>query len=311
MLQQTQVATVIPYFDRFLNAFPTVESLAQAPLERVLELWSGLGYYRRARHLHQASKVILQEFGGSFPDTYEEARSLPGIGDYTARAILSIAFSVPLAAIDGNVARVIARLQALRGNLHQKDFRRAVAENLEPLLSRRRPGDFNQALMELGQTICLPRGPRCCICPLREGCRARKLGTPESFPEPRPRRASELHYLATAVIRRGNKVALVRGLDDGLLDDLWNFPATFGPTSARARAALEQKLEALLPGVILRGEATGKLSHTITHRSIRVEFYEAHPRSIAHSKAARWLAPSRLPQAAVSRLARKIAEALP
>jgi len=310
MLQQTQVATVIPYFDRFLRAFPTIESLAQAPLERVLELWSGLGYYRRARHLHQASKIILQKFGGSFPTTYEAARSLPGVGDYTARAILSIAFGVPLAVIDGNVARVIARFQALRGNLHQKNFRRAVEENLEQLLSRRRPGDFNQALMELGQTICLPRGPRCCICPLRTWCRARKLGMPESFPEPRPRRASELHHLATAILRRGNKVALVRGLDDGLLDDLWNFPAAFGRTSAQARSALEQKLETLFPRVILRSEATGKLSHTITHRSIRVEFYEANPSEMTHSKAVRWLALSRLPQAAVSRLARKIAEAL-
>ena len=156
MLQQTQVATVIPYYLRFLRAFPTVKRLAQARRERVLELWSGLGYYRRARNLHDAARIVSQNFGGRFPRDYFQARALPGIGDYTARAVLSIAFNQPYAVTDGNVARVVARLNAREGNIHQPSFRSAVGRELDQLLSRRQPGNFNQAMMELGQTVCLP-----------------------------------------------------------------------------------------------------------------------------------------------------------
>ena len=244
MLQQTQVATVIPYYQRFLEAFPTLADLARAPLERVLKLWSGLGYYRRARHLHNAAQELVRRFGGAFPQDYEQIRSLPGIGDYTARAVLSIAFNQPYALLDGNVARVLSRLGALEGNLHQPGFRRAVQAQLELLLSRRSPGDFNQSLMELGQTICLPRAPRCAACPLRRWCRGYKSGKPELYPQPRPRRAVESHYLAAAIIRRGPRVAMVRGLDDGLLDDLWNFPSAFGRSRAEALANLRNKLAA-------------------------------------------------------------------
>src|ERR1019366_8641816 len=147
MLQQTQIATVIPYYLRFLEAFPVVAELAAAPLERVLELWSGLGYYRRARHLHQAAQAVVADYSGRFPDDYTDLVSLPGIGDYTAKAVLSIAFNRPYAVLDGNVARVVARLFALQGNLHQPQFRRAVEGELTQLLSRRLPGDFNQAMI--------------------------------------------------------------------------------------------------------------------------------------------------------------------
>jgi len=171
MLQQTQIATVIPYYHRFLAAFPTVTALARAPLERVLELWSGLGYYRRARHLHAAAQAVAVNYAGHFPEDYATLRTLPGIGDYTARAVLSIAFRQPYAVLDGNVARVIARLEARCGNLHKTQFRKAVERELAALLSRREPGDFNQAMMELGQTICLPRSPHCPGCPLSKWCR--------------------------------------------------------------------------------------------------------------------------------------------
>lgn len=182
MLQQTQIATVIPYYLRFLAAFPTISHLARAPLERVLELWSGLGYYRRARHLHQAAQALAGQFAGKFPEDYDALRTLPGIGDYTAKALLSIAFNQPFAVLDGNVARVVARLFRLRGNLHQPEFRRSVEAELAGLLSRRQPGDFNQALMELGQTVCLPRGPVCPACPLASWCEACQSENPEAFP---------------------------------------------------------------------------------------------------------------------------------
>ena len=324
MLQQTQVSTVIPYYRRFLRAFPTTKRLAEAPLERVLELWSGLGYYRRARSLHLAARKIVREFAGRFPSDYRQARSLPGIGDYTARAILSIAYNRPYAVVDGNVARVVARLGAIKGNIDQPKFRRAVERAVEGLLSRRSPGDFNQALMELGQTVCVPRAPRCAVCPLGKWCQAYRQGKPESYPAPRSRRATELRYLATAVVRSipaisqegGGRVALMRGLDEGLLGDLWNFPAAFGATRAEAFDRLREKLDRIAPGVALGEQRDGlgaapaplrQLRHGITHRSIRVDLYSAEVPDGVPVGPLRWFPLASLERAAVSQLARKIA----
>jgi A/G-specific adenine glycosylase len=307
MLQQTQVATVIPYFRRFVRAFPTVTNLARARLERVLELWSGLGYYRRARHLHRTARVLVRDFNGVFPRELRQARSLPGIGDYTARAVLSIAYHLPYTVLDGNVARVVARLGTIRGSLHQPRFSRSVERELEGLLSRRQPGNFNQALMELGQTVCLPRAPRCPVCPLRNWCEAFHRGRPESYPASRPRRATELHHLATGVIRRGEQVAMVRGLDEGLLGDLWNFPSAFGPTRAEAVTRLQEKLVTIVPGAAHIGVRLGGIRHRITHRAIRVDLYPVEISAGAEANGFRWLSLSRLSHAAISQLSRKIA----
>ena len=311
MLQQTQVATVIPYYQRFLEAFPTVTDLARAPLERVLKVWSGLGYYRRARHLHQAAQELVRSFAGAFPQDYEQIRSLPGIGDYTARAVLSIAFSLPYTLLDGNVARVLSRLGALRGNLHQRGFRRAVEARLERMLSRRSPGNFNQALMELGQTLCLPRAPRCAACPVQSWCRGYKAGRPHLYPQPRPRRAAESHYLAAAILWRGPRVAMVRGLGEGLLDDLWNFPAAFGRSRAEALASLRHRLADLgFPSLALH-DSIAEVHHGITHRSIRVQAYPGEISSLPRKSGLQWFAISNLEQAAISQLARKIAQQIP
>jgi A/G-specific adenine glycosylase len=328
MLQQTQVDTVVPYFLRFLRVFPGVERLAEAPLERVLELWSGLGYYRRARNLHLAARRIVEEFDGRFPAAYPEACSLPGVGDYTARAVLSIAYNQPYVVVDGNVARVVSRLLTLRGNLHQLKFRRAVTEGLEQIFSRTRPGAFNQAVMELGQSLCLPRGPKCLQCPLRKMCRAHHDGSPEAYPEPRPRRASETRYLATAVLYRpyesrpqpssprqakpDRHVALARGLDEGLMDGLWNFPGAFGSSPDEAAARLQTRLHSLTSGKFKWGSRSGlprpvgRLRHGITYRSIVVDIYTAEFRENVANDSLRWVALSRLPRSAVSSLTRKI-----
>jgi A/G-specific adenine glycosylase len=308
MLQQTQVATVIPYYQRFLAAFPTLADLARAPLERVLELWSGLGYYRRARHLHQAAKELVRRFAGAFPQDYEQIRSLPGIGDYTARAVLSIAFDQPYTLLDGNVARVLSRLTALQGNLHQLGFRRAVEAYLGLLLAPRSSGDFNQSLMELGQTLCLPRAPRCTACPVRSWCRGYKSGQPQLYPQPRPRRAAESHYLAAAILRRGSRVAMVRGLDDGLLDDLWNFPSAFGRSRPEALASLRHKLAAGGSASVAFRDSVADLHHGITYRSIRVHAYPAEISCTPRKDPFQWFPVSRLGQAAISQLARKIAQ---
>jgi A/G-specific adenine glycosylase len=305
MLQQTQVATVIPYYKRFFQIFPTLENLARAPFERVLRVWSGMGYYRRARNLHRGAQIALGKFAGKFPADYHQARSLPGVGDYTARAVLSIAYHQPYAVLDGNVARVIARLGAIPGNSGQPEFRRTVEDVLGQLLSPRRPGDFNQAMMELGQTVCLPRSPRCPACPLRKWCLALRQGGAEAYPAPKPRRRTERHHLAAAIIRHGGRVALIRGLDDGLLLDLWNFPSAFGCSRAGATRKLRERLASLTRGPVQMGESVGEIHHSITFRSIRVHLIRAEISDGA--KSLRWFAMNRLPGAAVSKLAHKIA----
>ncbi|HET7212354.1 MAG TPA: A/G-specific adenine glycosylase [Terriglobia bacterium] len=310
MLQQTQIETVIPYYQRFIREFPTVSRLAEAPLERVLELWSGLGYYRRATNLHQAAREIAAKHGGAFPREMEQALSMPGVGNYTARAVLSIAYNQPYAVLDGNVARVMARVLALRGNLHQPRFRRLIEENLELLLSRRSPGNFNQAMMELGQTLCLPRSPRCSVCPLCQGCGGFQLGRAASYPEPRPRRQAEEWHLATAVLYRNQQVMLIRGLDDGLLGDLWNFPSALGQTSKEALARLREKLRSELGTAPLLAAPEHKLHHNITHRSIQVHVYEGNLSTGPVRGKFRWFHSRTIERAAVSQLARKIARNL-
>lgn len=301
MLQQTQVATVIPYYERFVCRFPTVERLASARFEQVAACWSGLGYYRRARQLHTAARLIVERFGGRFPATYDAARTLPGVGPYTARAVLSMAYAQPLPVLDGNVARVVSRLKAVRGNVQQGRFRDAIERFLAEIIPTKRPGDFNQAMMELGQTICSPRAPRCDACPVRTDCAALGQGDPESFPKPRPRRKAERRHLAAAVIYCGGRLALVRGLEEGLLGDLWNFPCAFGESSEDAVSRLKRKYGSQLR--ILR--KIGAAKHSITFRSISVDIYE----TMGHPVGVRWFSPQGLGRAAVSQLARKIATA--
>ncbi len=200
MLQQTRVAAVIPYYRRFLARFPTVQHLAKAPLDSVMRYWSGLGYYSRARNVHQAAKKIVTLHGGNFPSTRAEALELPGIGDYTAAAVLSIAYNAPLAVVDGNVARVLARLTALRGDLRRPAIWRRLIDTADAMLARSEPGNWNQALMELGAVVCTPRTPRCAECPISRWCRARDLGITGMIPAPRRTPATVRIVLAAAVL---------------------------------------------------------------------------------------------------------------
>jgi A/G-specific adenine glycosylase len=310
MLQQTQIETVVPYYQRFLREFPTVERLAHAPLDRVLEIWSGLGYYRRARNLHRAARELVEMDGGRFPREIKRARSLPGVGDYTARAVLSIAYNQPFAVLDGNVARVMARFLAFSGNLHQPQFRRHIEENLDRLLSRRSPGNFNQALMELGQTVCLPRGPKCTLCPLRRWCQGFISRKAEDFPERRRRRQTEPWHMAAAVLHKNQQVMLSRGLDNGLLDDLWNFPSALGKSSDEALRQLKEKLHSAIGNLPSLMKHPHKLRHNITYRSIQVHVYEGIFEGKTLPNRFRWFLPRSVEHAAVSQLTRKIARKL-
>ena len=224
MLQQTQVATVESYFPRFLSAFPTIQSLADAPEEQVLRLWEGLGYYRRARQLHAAAKCVVAEYRGVFPTDIEAVRKLPGIGRYTAGAILSIAFDQRQPILEANTFRLLARLQAYRGDPRSSDGAAQLWSFAEELLPQRDVGTFNQALMELGSLICKPRAPSCGMCPVAELCPTRAQGLQEEIPPPARKPTMESIHVAAAVIRRRNEVLLVRNPDGERWAGLWDFP---------------------------------------------------------------------------------------
>lgn len=219
MLQQTQVGTVVPYFGRWLERFPTVEALAAAPLADVLKAWEGLGYYRRARLLHEGAQVVVRDFGGRLPETYAELLELPGFGPYTAAAVASIAFGERVLAVDGNVKRVAARLFRLPGEVKAKD----AQSRLGSQLPAREAGAFNEALMDLGATVCTPRAPRCGACPVSGHCEAFRKGEVAQFPEPKKRRAvPQLHRYALVCLR-GNALWLRERAQTEMLGGLWGF----------------------------------------------------------------------------------------
>ena len=208
MLQQTTVAAVKPYYERFMARFATVQALAAAPSEEVMQAWAGLGYYSRARNLHACAKAVVEQHGGLFPDTEEALRALPGIGAYTAGAVAAIAFDRPAAAVDGNVERVMTRLFAIEAEL--PGARPLVRDKVLAMLPPGRPGDFAQALMDLGATICTPRNPACGLCPWREPCVARAEGTQESFPRKAKKKAGATRYGAAFVLTRTDGAVLLR-----------------------------------------------------------------------------------------------------
>ncbi|BDG07492.1 A/G-specific adenine glycosylase [Anaeromyxobacter paludicola] len=310
MLQQTQVATAAPYFRRFVARFPTLAALAAAPEEEVLALWSGLGYYARARHLHAAAREALARHGG-LPRTVAELRALPGFGPYTAGAVASIAFAVPAAAVDGNVARVLQRVFALPGSASDAAVRREVAARAEALVPPARPGDFNQALMDLGATVCTPAGPACPRCPLAARCAARAAGRVAGIPAPRRRPAPAPLLLACAVVRGPRGLLLARRPARGLFAGLWAPPCA-EVREGEPRAALAAALAALgIPGDI--GEERASLRRTLTHRALTLRAYHAvlrRPGPRGGGGELRWAAPGELATLGLPTAARLLLERL-
>ncbi len=264
MLQQTRVDTVVPYYERFIERFPTVEALAEAPLDEVLARWSGLGYYRRARLLHRAACEVVAR---GFPRTARDLERLPGIGAYTAAAVASIAFGEAVPVLDGNVERVISRRLALdeppRGAAASRRLRAAARELLDP----ERPGDSNQALMELGALVCRPRNPSCGECPLAAGCEGRARGNPEAYPRAVDKRATERQRRLAVLVERGGSVLLFRRPDDSdLLAGIWEIPWV-----PRDGGRPERRLEARYGGTWSLGETLRMVRHGITYRDLEVE----------------------------------------
>ncbi|HEY2954766.1 MAG TPA: A/G-specific adenine glycosylase [Candidatus Eisenbacteria bacterium] len=302
MLQQTRVATAHSYYKAFLARFPTLASLARARAEEVLAAWSGLGYYRRARHLHQAARLVARDHAGRVPSDPETFGGLPGVGRYTTGAVLSLAFDRPLPVVDGNVARVLSRVFALRASVRDPRGARRLWALAEALVPMRAPGEWNQALMELGAMVCVPRGPRCEICPVAALCRARALGRVGAFPPRETRRTGVPVNRAVALIVRRGRLLMARR-EGALLEGLWEPPGVEVANGASARARLLAELARL--GVRARLAPTGRsVRHTITHRAITVSLWRGEGVGrVTPSARLRWVDPSRarLPLTALAR----------
>jgi len=318
MLQQTRVAAVIPYYRRFLARFPTVQHLARARVDAVLRRWAGLGYYSRARNLHRAAKEIVARHGGKFPRGLDDALALPGIGSYTAAAVLSIAYDQPLAVLDGNVARVLARLGAVRGDLRQPKIWRSLAASADALLASNAASDWNQAMMELGATVCTPQTPRCDECPVERWCRARALGIAEELPAARVKSKTQRITLAAAVLLDPHGRTLVlRQTDDAgaLFSRMWQFPAV--QAGKQPRQDLAKLLSAHLTRVFSTFIDSGApkmqplddARHTVTFREIRLASFLLRVERLPAIKGARTPLLAELDHLPVSAATRKIAAA--
>jgi A/G-specific adenine glycosylase len=271
MLQQTRVETVVPYFERFLARFPDVGALAQAELDEVLSLWSGLGYYRRARELHAAAKVVATQHGGVFPGEAAGLRALPGVGAYTAGAIASIAFGKREPLVDGNVARVFSRLEGLDAPIRSSAAVKALWQRAGALVPEHRPGRFNEALMELGATTCTPRDPRCERCPLASLCVARATGRVGELPVVEAKRKVPVVPMVAVVLERRGKVLLARRVEGGLFGGLWEPPMVEASSIASAREALAR----VGVGASLELQEVGRVKHVLSHKELAVRVAKA------------------------------------
>ena len=266
MLQQTRVETVIPYYLKFLERFPTVETLARAPLGDVLKVWENLGYYARVRNLHKAAGEITTGFGGRIPECMEEIIRLPGIGRYTAGAILSIAFGRAVPAVDGNVRRVISRLYAIGESVDDEAVRERIEALVRTLVPTREPGRFNQALMELGAVCCTPKSPACPACPLHDDCRARLQGLEHRLPVRGKKKSVPHREVAAAVIRDGEgRILIVQRPSHGLLGSLWKFPGGILDSGESPGKGLKRIVREELDIGIGVGSPLAAVNHAYTH----------------------------------------------
>jgi A/G-specific adenine glycosylase len=274
MLQQTQVATVIPFYERFIGKYPDIGALAAASIDDVLKSWEKLGYYARARNLHKAACRVRDDFGGAVPDDPRLFRSLPGVGEYIEAAVMSIAFGKPLAVVDGNVKRVLARLflvdSPVNAAASSKEFRERATELLDP----GHPGDFNQAMMELGAIVCTPRSPDCSRCPVSRHCAGLASGRQADFPVKQQKRKTPLYYIALGVIRDNDRILITRRKESGHLGGLWEFP---GGKIRPGESAEEACRREILEEVNLRvkvGNLITRVDHAYSHFKVSVDVFE-------------------------------------
>jgi A/G-specific adenine glycosylase len=314
MLQQTRVETVIPYFERWLQRFPTLDSLAAASEQAVLKAWEGLGYYSRARNLRKAAQVVVEKFGGQLPQARHELEKLPGIGRYTAGAIASIAFGKDEAALDGNIRRVLARVFAMRLPARSPEGERRLWELAMQTLPAGQAGDFNQAIMDLGATICTPQKPACLVCPLSELCHGRAAGLQDVLPILKAAAPVPHYTVMAAIIERAGRVLIARRPSNGLLGGLWEFPGGKLEPGETLPEGLEREIREELAARIAVGEPFGLYQHAFTHFKITLHAFlckliDGEPTAIEASEIA-WVNIPELKNYPMGKVDRQIAKKL-
>ena len=290
MLQQTQVKTVIPYFERWMKSFPTLQKLAKAQESTVLKHWEGLGYYSRARNLKKTAQIILKDYSGKVPDSMAEILKLPGIGRYTAGAILSIAFGQKVPVLDGNVKRVLSRIFLLKENGGDRKSENILWETMHSLLPETRAGDFNQAFMELGATVCLPKSPLCLLCPLKQNCKAQKAGEQNLYPPRKQKTPSTKIEVSAAVILRRNKIYIQKRKVGGLMGGLWEFPGGKFESGESAEQCLTREIKEEM-GVALHIDEklmTVKHSYTRFRVTLHVFLCRIHSGRVSPTQCEEW-----------------------
>jgi A/G-specific adenine glycosylase len=299
MLQQTRVDQATPYFNRFIERFPDIQALAEADQQDVLKVWEGLGYYSRARNLHETAKRIWTEFGGRFPESYEQILDLKGVGPYTAAAISSIVFNLPHAVVDGNVIRLITRYAGIREDVRSQKVKNQVQELADEWLSKEHPGDFNQAMMEMGAMICTPRKPDCPSCPLQLNCVAYQTVQTDSIPYKSPPKKKPHHHIAVGILQRDDeKVLIALRPEDAMLGGLWEFPGGKQEENEDIEYTLKRELKEELDVETEIIRPFMNLKHTYSHFSItlhaflcRIKSGEPKPKD---SQEIRWVARNEL-----------------
>ncbi len=299
MLQQTRVDTVIAYYERFIDRFPDVLTLSNATQEEVLKSWEGLGYYSRARNLHRTAKILVDEYNGQFPSELALARKLPGVGKYIAAAFLSIAFNIPTAAVDGNVKRVISRLFRKNACVNDAGSEEIFSTEASILLDPERPGDFNQAMMELGAVICTPKKPRCDICPVFGHCEAGRHGLEDSYPKRKKRAAVPTYEIAVGVVKRREKILITKRQDKGLLGGLWEFPGGKLKEGESPRQACARELLEEIGLRVSVGAHVTTIRHAYTHFKIVMYVFRCKSENgtvvLNGPKDFKWIRPEELP----------------
>lgn len=270
MLQQTRVDQATPYFQNFISLFPTVYDLAKAEQQEVLKAWEGLGYYSRARNLHAASKMVVEDFDGKLPESYDEIIKLKGIGPYTAAAVTSIAFNKPNAVVDGNVIRVLTRYYGIEDDTRGTKTRHKVQELADELIDVNKPGDFNQAMMELGSEVCTPSNPDCENCPIQTGCVATKMAKTEVIPYKSPAKKKPHHIIGVGIIEReiDNKILITLRPNDAMLGGLWEFPGGKQEAGEEIQQTIERELKEELGVEVKAYKELMNLKHAYSHFSI-------------------------------------------
>lgn len=308
MLQQTRVETVIPYFERWLAAFPTVADLAATDEQDVLNLWEGLGYYSRARNLHKAAKVVVMDYGGKLPETAEALKKLPGIGRYTAAAVASMAFGRDAAALDGNIRRVYARIFNVEEPLGSTQVEKVFWDLAEQHLPHGEAGDYNQALMDLGAMICTPRSPNCEACPVQIHCEAYQLDIQDMRPVPKAKKKVPHHVHAAAVIVQEGRVLLAQRPPDGLLGGMWEFPN--GRVNGNPAEDLAPVIEREYQLKVRRVAPLGEVRHAYTHFKVTEFAFHAELIQSSEQENLRWVGLDELDDYPMGKIDRQIAKKL-